>query len=291
MDFLLELLDRSKKPGYRQELTLSAFKDCAGSNCKNTYVSARTYPWFFDQNWTGDYYLVDPRARLIPPFTMLGWFARGAKSWQAWPDIGKGFRGRTYLKSKTVSEAELLEERGDDSTYVMIPFDKGRLGVSAGKTIEESFTKEPFKDIGNSNDRLCEWMNNFGECLAEAGAQGPLPDFTGGVKTAGELAFKVKQLDKLIKDVKPDGALKFLTVNENAYEPSFMNGARHVLATYNGDFRRTLQNHMDPLDNGFGLVNPYAFVGGKPVEVWTTDPLLAIRRNKYIDLHKAGELK
>lgn len=290
MDFLLELLEKPKA-GYRQELTLSAFKDCASSNCRNTYVSARNYPWFFDQTWNGDYYLVTPTARAVAPFTMLGWFARGAKSWQAWPDLSKGFRGRTYLKGSKVSEGALLEEHGDDSTYVMIPFDKSRLGVSSAPTIEESFSKEPFKDIGTSNDRLCQWMNNFGECLAEAGAQGPLPDFTGGVKTAGELAFKVKQLDKLVKSAKPENAVKFLAHNENAYEPSFVNGARHLLSSYNGDFRRTLQNYMDPLDNGFNLVAPYAFMGGKPVEVWTTDPVLAIRRNKYIDLHKRGELK
>lgn len=292
MDLLLELLEPKAAIGYKQELTLSSFRDYLKSHAKNSYAAARTYPWFFDQNWNGDYYLINPKSRLIGKYgTMIGWFLRGAKSWQAWPDISKGFRGRTYLKGGVVSEEQLLEDRGEDSTYVMLPFDRSRMGVSSGKTIEESFTKEPFKDIGTSDDGLCEWLNNLGECVVEAGAQGPLPNFLDGGKTSGELSMKVRQLDKLIKNVGSTKALQFLQTNENSYTPAFVNGARHVMQSYVGDVRRTMHNFMDPIDNGFGMTNPYAFSQKKPVESWTTDPLIAIRRNKYIDLHKAGELK
>ena len=293
MDLLLELME-PKKPGYRQELTLSTFKENCERHAKNTYVSARNYPWFFDQNWTGDYYLIQPKSRLVGQTgTVLGWFLRGAKSWQAWPDISKGFRGRTYLKGGTVSESSLLENKhhGEDSTYVMIPFDRSRMGVSSGKTIEESFNKGPFKDIGNSDDRICDWMNQLGECLAEVGAQGPLPNFNEGRRTSGELGLKVRQLDKLIKNVGKDKALTFINEHENAYAPGFVNGARSILQGYFGNLRHTMHNYMDPIDNGFSMFQPYAYSGDKQAEVWTSDPLLAIRRNKYIDLHKAGELK
>lgn len=291
MELLLELMPK-QKPGYRQELTLSTFKEACAANAKNTYVSARTYPWFFDQNWTGDYYLVHPKNRLIGHSgTVLGWFLRGAKSWQAWPDISKGFRGRTYLKGGTVSEEMLLDDKGDDTTFVMLPYDRSRMGISSGKTIEESFTAEPFSHIGTSDDKMCEWLNQMGECIAESGAQGPIPDFKDGRKTSGELAFKVRQLDKLIKNGGKDKALAHINTHENAYAPAFVNGARHVLQGYFGDLRRTMHNYMDPVDNGFEMSNPYAFAHKRPLEVWTTDPFMAIRRNKYIDLHKSGDIK
>lgn len=176
-----------------------------------------------------------------------------------------------------------------DNSYVIIPLDKTRIGISSKSTFYKSFTEAADVMIIDKldNDGITTWVTDIAQTVSKlSGEKIDMSEMTThkSVKLALSKIDRVLRVDKL-------KIVKALSAEDLELDDDSVRRIKDVLSRHVTTLDLYLQEKLDPEDNGFNAINIESLREYQDREIWIDSPCLAIRREAYVNLHKRGEIK
>jgi len=277
MNFKEFLNEDSKDGEHHKELSEGKFLEIFRTKCKNSHAVAKFTP-FFRQDKGPDLQLVTPEYKEERSAFWIDKLIKEIPGWSKMPSRSR------FIKAYTDYERTF----GGDDVYLLLPLDGTRIGVSPTGSFYRSF--EDFKkSLGIEkvdNQNFEKWLsviqNGFAQlCDAKIKPHEP--------KTFAQFKKALKQIDDVLAEYR-NVIIKNLNLGESV-SPEDAKIIKDLLARHVSTTERYLGEKLDPEGNGFHSVRIESFSRAPgDHEVWIDRPALLIKRTKYIELHKRGEL-
>jgi hypothetical protein len=277
---LVEFLKPTVQVEHHRELSELKFLDMLKENCRNSYSVIRQSPIYLsDKTLKKDFLLITPEVREIKTAFWLDRMVKEMNSWKRFPSRSKFLRGYTTI-----------DRAGDqESVYVMIPFDMTRVGICPASTFYRSFTKaqKDFDVNRLDNDGFSTWIMNVVKGLNALDSESDIS--TDEPETTTQFNKLLASIDKAL--LKKDYLKKQLKENDTIKDEE-RKVVHDLLQRHITNIQNYIEEKLDPESNGFSCVRVESFARPSDVkEVWIDKPCLLVKREKYLEMHKRGDVK
>jgi hypothetical protein len=275
---LTEVIDKTTE--HRKELTELKFLEVLKERATNGHAVMKKSP-IFREDHGPEMMLVTPSERETRSAFWVDKLIRTQPAWARFPSRTRFISGYTSL--------DRLE--GDSKThYVLIPLDGTRIGICPGASFYKSFSRVE-KGMGLKrvdNDALAHWAEMLYRAVSEVTSE-----FKADIKkpeSFAEFNGILKSIDKALNG--KQSVLRKKIKSHEGMEDDERVAIIDLLDRHVTNCETYLGEKLDPEQNDFSSVRVESF-GKLPThrEVWIDSPVLLIRRDTYIELHKKGRIK
>lgn len=273
-EFLPNVAVESKK-----ELSELKFLELLHDHCRNSHSVIKTSPMYLQDDAKAHFFLIRPSDKFESSPFWLDKLLENLLTWRSFPDRRHCLRGFNSL-----------DRIGNHSeAYVVIPYDHSRVGVCPDASFFRSFSE--FKKFGIErldNSGLGQWID-----LLVEGINSVIPAVKLKIKTPefyNDFKKALKTLDTAVAENKfalSKGIKEADEISDEAKRVLKDMLDRHVTTV-----EKYLDEKLDPHANGFATVRIDSLARStQDKELWVSSPCLLIRRDKYIELYKQGDIK
>lgn len=254
--------------------------------CRNAHHTAKQVPIFRRLELDGSYYVINPEVETRKSKFLLENLITELPSWHRFPNRLQCVRGFT--------SHERADKRDAGEMFLLLPFDGARLGVTGGPSFIRSF--EPaakrlhFPKLDNAY--IHEWLKGMLAVTTALKEHVGKRSFSAEPTTVKQLMQSLEKLEFMQgRQVK-----KWLTELDTSSKDLGVEVSDDDIhrALDFVDRRSTPLSYWDELlepgPNNFALLTTSS-VFPQEREIWTSNRVLAIRADKYDELHKRGDVK
>ena len=271
----LNFLEAEQDNVFKKPLTEGPFLNLLKSRCKNSHNLAKILP-FFRVDKGPEMMLITPEHREERSKFWVDKFINELPAWKKFPSRVTCVKGHTSFDNLT----------SQDDAYVIIPFDGARIGVTSRESFYKSFTSfDQFEIDRVDNKSLVTWLERLYEALSQITEK----DLSfEEPKTFAQFNKCLSRLDEVIKD-KMKLRKQFKEVEKLSLEHTKV--VTDLLDRHCSDMKSYMSEKFDPESNGFscGRIESFSRSPGN-YEIWIDSPCLLIKRSKYVELYKNGNI-
>lgn len=259
------------------EISESKFLELLRDRCRNSYEVVKKSPLYTHE---GDYNfsIIKPAQKTRKsPFWIDRLVAR-FKKWSRFPS-----------REHSLKLVHDYRRIGDDA-HLVIPFDGAVLGVCSQATFYRSFPEatKRLKIPKVDNYGLQDWLHNLIDGvnqLIKADIKiEDLNNFSDASKALHQIEKTFQQKSNEIRTA--------LKTNDHDIDPDIVNLVTDLLNKRIVDIEQYLEDVFEPVANSFDVVKIESYSQHtSDKELWTDGNCLVIKRSKYVELFKRGEVK
>jgi hypothetical protein len=270
---ILEIKEQSET-SYKMDLSDHLFLELLNKKTKNSHRVMTMAP-IFTVSSGSDIMLMTPE--LSPKKISKFWIDSIIKTsphWKKFPDREHSIRAFTE------------RTRAGTDPYVVIPFDRSRVGISLKSSFYKSFSEvERSLNLDRvDNAAILSWVKNISSAVNKLSGE----DLNTEIMSYSSFESFLKNLDKVIIDNRGKIVKNLQTNTEITEEESQV--MSDLMSRFVTSTMLYLKEKFDPDSNGFKVIPIESFHEVEDREVWIASPCLLIKQSKYVELFKQGKI-